>query len=77
VDLIVEPDLWVSRMLPEGTIERWLVADGADVEVNDPVVELRIENNLVKLRSPKSGRLTIGAPGNSVVEPGTVVGSVR
>ncbi|MBY0381759.1 MAG: lipoyl domain-containing protein [Xanthobacteraceae bacterium] len=64
-------------MLPEGTIERWLVADGANVEVNDPVVELRIENSLVRLKSPRAGRLKIGAPGNSVVEPGTVVGSIR
>jgi len=76
MDLVVEPDFWVSRMLPEGTIERWLVADGADVKLNDPVVELRIEKSLVELKSPVSGRLTISVPGNSIVEPGTVIGRV-
>ena len=29
----VADDLWATSMLPEGVLERWLVADGAAVEV--------------------------------------------
>jgi pyruvate/2-oxoglutarate dehydrogenase complex dihydrolipoamide acyltransferase (E2) component len=76
-DLIVEPDLWISRMLPEGIVEKWLVADGASVASNDPVADLRIENQLRRLKSPEAGRLTIYAHQNSIVEPGTVIGKVE
>nr|WP_244598036.1 hypothetical protein [Afipia felis] len=75
-DLIVQPDLWITRMLPEGIIEKWLVADGATVASDDPVVDLRIENQLRRLKSPSPGRLTIYARPNSIVEPGTVIGRV-
>jgi len=75
-NVVVEPDFWVSRMLPEGVIERWIVADGAFVKSGDPLAELRIENNLVELKSPASGRLTTGLPTNSIVEPGMVIGRI-
>lgn len=75
-DLIVQPDLWVSRMLPEGIVEKWLVADGASVASDDPVVDVRIENQLRRLKSPETGRLTIYVRQNSIVEPGTVIGRV-
>jgi len=75
-ELIVQPDLWITRMLPEGIVEKWLVADGATVASDDPVVDLRIENQLRRLKSPSPGRLTIYARPNSIVEPGTVIGRV-
>jgi len=75
-DLIVQPDLWVNRMLPEGIVEKWLVDDGASVASDDPIVDLRIENKLRRLKSPDTGRLTIYAQQNSVVEPGAVIGRV-
>lgn len=56
-DLVVKPDLWVTRMLPEGTVEKWLVADGAKVASEEPVVDVRIENQLRRLKSPDTGRL--------------------
>ncbi|CEG06730.1 hypothetical protein BN961_00100 [Afipia felis] len=76
-DLIVQPNLWVTRMLPEGIVEKWLVADGANVTSDDPLVDVRIENQLRRLKSPDTGRLTIYAPQNSVVEPGMVIGRVE
>jgi len=76
-DLVVSSGFWVTRMLPEGTVEKWLVADGADVASDDPLVDLRIENQLVRLKSPDTGRLTIFAQQNSIVEPGTVVARVN
>lgn len=75
-DLVVKPDLWVTRMLPEGIVEKWLVADGAKVASEEPVVDVRIENQLRRLKSPNTGRLTIYVLQNSVVEPGTVIGRV-
>jgi pyruvate/2-oxoglutarate dehydrogenase complex dihydrolipoamide acyltransferase (E2) component len=64
-------------MLPEGIVEKWLVADGANVTSDDPLVDVRIENQLRRLKSPDTGRLTIYAPQNSVVEPGMVIGRVE
>lgn len=53
--LVVAPEFWISRMLPEGTVEQWLVADGATVAEGDLVAELRIEGELVKLKAPTGG----------------------
>ena len=77
VELVVAPEFWLSRMLPEGIVERWLVADGAVIRQNDPVADLRIEGELVKLKAPAAGTLSIDAKVNSIVEPGSVIGHIR
>ena len=76
-DLIVPPDFWVSRIFPEGIVERWLVPDGADVRQKQPLAELRIEGELISLEAPIAGRLVIGAKVNGIVEPGSVVGYIE
>lgn len=76
VNVSVAPEFWMSRMLPEGTIERWLVADGAIVAKSDPVVDLRIEGELVTLKAPADGRLSIECKRNSIIEPGSVIGHI-
>lgn len=77
VELVVAPEFWMSRMLPEGIVERWLVADGAVVRQDEPVADLRIEGELVKLKAPAAGKLCIDTKVNSIVEPGSVVGHIR
>jgi pyruvate/2-oxoglutarate dehydrogenase complex dihydrolipoamide acyltransferase (E2) component len=76
VNVIVAPEFWISRMLPEGTIEQWLVADGATVAKSDPVVDLRIEGELVTLKAPAGGKLVIESKRNSIIEPGSVIGHI-
>jgi pyruvate/2-oxoglutarate dehydrogenase complex dihydrolipoamide acyltransferase (E2) component len=76
-ELVVAPEFWMSRMLPEGIVERWLVADGAVVKQDDPVADLRIEGELVKLKAPAAGKLCIDTKVNSIVEPGSVIGHIR
>jgi hypothetical protein len=75
--LIVTPDFWATRMLPEGTLERWLAPDGTALKVGDPVAELKIEGELVILRAPVDGTLVADAKQNDIVEPGSIIGLVR
>ena len=72
-DIKVDEALWASNMLPEGIVERWFIADGAIVADGDPMAEIRIEDALHEIMAPASGRLTIVAAANTVVEPGSLL----
>jgi pyruvate/2-oxoglutarate dehydrogenase complex dihydrolipoamide acyltransferase (E2) component len=72
----ISQDLWANCILPEGVIERWLFRDGSRVQTGDPVATVRIEDALHELVAPARGRLNIGLKVNSVVEPGTAIGTV-
>jgi pyruvate/2-oxoglutarate dehydrogenase complex dihydrolipoamide acyltransferase (E2) component len=74
MDIKVADDLWASIMLPEGTMERWLVPNGASVSAGDPIAEIRIEDARHEIISLASGYLTIRAAIGSLVEPGTLIG---
>jgi pyruvate/2-oxoglutarate dehydrogenase complex dihydrolipoamide acyltransferase (E2) component len=80
VDLItkiaVSPDLWATNVLPEGVIECWHFSDGSRVEAGDPLATVRIEDALHELVAPARGRLSIGLKVNSVIEPGTGIGTI-
>ena len=41
-DVRVAEDLWSTGMLPEGILERWLVADGSRVRAGEAVAAVRI-----------------------------------
>ncbi|MBN9554121.1 MAG: dihydroneopterin aldolase [Alphaproteobacteria bacterium] len=77
VHLVVSPDFWVNRIYPEGLLEKWLVDDGATVQTDQPLAELRIEGELLTLKAPTTGRLVIESHKNSPVEPGAVIGFIR
>ena len=76
VQLVVAPDFWVSRIYPEGVLEKWLATDGAHVKSGQEIADLRIEGELVKLKAPASGTLKIDARNNGLIEPGSVVGHI-
>ena len=76
-DIRLDEDLWATRMLPEGLLERWRVADGALVEAGVTVAELLIEGAAVGVAAPVSGRLDVVAGVNTVVEPGSIIGRLR
>lgn len=75
--LVVAPDFWATRVLPEGTLERWLVPDGTILQKDDPVAELRIEGGLVTLAAPAAGTLVVVSKPNSIIEPGSIIGHLR
>jgi len=72
-DINVDEALWASSMLPEGIVEPWFIADGTIVADGDPMAEIRIEDALHEIMAPASGRLTIVAAANTVVEPGSLL----
>lgn len=75
-EIKVEEDLWACNMAPEGLVERWFAPDGASVTSGQAVVEVRIEDALHELVAPASGRLTILAPRNDLIEPGSILGRI-
>lgn len=76
-DIVTNEDLWACSILPEGIVENWLVADGDLVVERQPLVAVRIEDAVHEINAPASGRVRIAAPVNAVIEPGSVLGSVR
>jgi pyruvate/2-oxoglutarate dehydrogenase complex dihydrolipoamide acyltransferase (E2) component len=76
MEIRVDEALWASSILPEGTVVRWFVADGAMAQAGKPVAEVRIEDALHEIISPADGRMKIIAPANSVIEPGSLIATV-
>jgi len=75
-DITVPAELWSTNILPEGLLERWVFANNALVEAGDPVAAVRIEGALHNIMAPSRGRLHISSWPNSVIEPGSAIGTV-
>ena len=75
-EIRVDEALWASSILLEGTVVRWLVADGAMVVAGKPIVEIRVEKSPYEIAAPASGRLTIAAAANNVVELGSLLATL-
>jgi biotin carboxyl carrier protein len=73
----VAENLWRSTMLPEGILERWTVATGAEVREGTCLAVVRIEDNLHDLLSPYAGRIVALVPENTVIEPGAIIAQIR
>jgi hypothetical protein len=62
-DIRVSDSLWTTAMMPEGTIEKWLVTDGARVDKGHAVCVVRVEDALHDInrsrcrRTPRAGRV--------------------
>jgi pyruvate/2-oxoglutarate dehydrogenase complex dihydrolipoamide acyltransferase (E2) component len=76
-DVRVSEDLWRSAVLPEGIVERWLVADGAEVAEGDAVAEVRVEDALHDILAPAAGWIHIWTPDGGLFEPGSSLGEVK
>jgi pyruvate/2-oxoglutarate dehydrogenase complex dihydrolipoamide acyltransferase (E2) component len=72
-DIKVDEALWASSMMPNGVVERWFITSGASIKAGDRIVEVRIEDSLHEIVAPASGRATIVAGINAVVDPGSVL----
>lgn len=75
-DITIPSELWATSMLPEGLLERWIYDDDTLVEAGEPVASVRIEETLHQIMAPTRGRLHIATRVNSVVEPGSTIGTV-
>jgi pyruvate/2-oxoglutarate dehydrogenase complex dihydrolipoamide acyltransferase (E2) component len=75
-DIKVDEALWASSMLPEGVVERWFIASGAAISTGERIAEVRIEDALHEIIAPASGRATIVAAVNAVIEPGSILATV-
>jgi pyruvate/2-oxoglutarate dehydrogenase complex dihydrolipoamide acyltransferase (E2) component len=68
--------LWRNTMLPEGVLERWLVADGETAQQGHAVAQVRIEGALHDIVASATGRLAISAPTLAVIEPGFLLATL-
>ncbi len=75
-EIKVDEALWASSILPEGTVVRWLVSDGATVSAGHAIAEVRIEDALHEITAPANGRVTIIAAENSVIDPGALLATL-
>ena len=72
-DIRIDEALWASSIMPEGTVERWFVADGVVVAMGDRIAEVRIEDARHEILAPAGGRLSIVAATHAIVEPGSLL----
>lgn len=75
-NIIVPADLWSTRMLPEGIVEKWFVTNGDIVKAGDRIAQVKIEDARHELVTPVAGRLMILSGADSIVEPDSVIGQV-
>ena len=68
--------LWRNSMLPEGILERWLVAEGGTAYAGHAIAKVRIEGALHDIVAPATGRLAISAPRLSVIDPGFLLATL-
>jgi len=75
-DIKVDQALWASSMLPEGVLERWFITNGSTISAGERIAEVRIEDALHEIIAPASGRATIVAAVNAVIEPGSTLATL-
>lgn len=76
VDIHVADSLWTSAMAPEGLVEKWLLQEGANVAAGHAICVVRIEDALHDIVAPTSGKLTIVAKVNHLIEPGALLARI-
>jgi 2-oxoglutarate dehydrogenase E2 component (dihydrolipoamide succinyltransferase) len=67
----------VGESISEGTIARWLKAEGARVKAEEPIFELETEKATTQVPAPADGTLHIEVPEGETVAIGAVVGHVK
>jgi 2-oxoglutarate dehydrogenase E2 component (dihydrolipoamide succinyltransferase) len=67
----------VGESITEGTLARWLKADGAVVQSNEPVFELETDKASQEVTAPAAGVLRHGAAEGDKVTIGQVVGTIE
>jgi pyruvate/2-oxoglutarate dehydrogenase complex dihydrolipoamide acyltransferase (E2) component len=66
-----------GQAMEEGTIAKWLVADGDSVEQGQPVYRLETDKVEMDIEAPVSGVIRITAPEGSTHGVGTPVAEIE
>ena len=66
----------LSDSMEEGTIVRWLVADGAEVDRGEEIVEIETDKATMAFEAPASGRLRIVAGAEATVAVGEPIARI-
>ena len=66
----------LGESVNEATIVRWLKDDGADVAVDEPLLEIETEKAAMEVVAEVAGRLSILTRAGERVQPGAVVGRI-
>lgn len=69
------PKLGMS--MTEGTIVEWLVANGDEVEVGQPVYLLETDKTQTEVQTPVAGRISFIAQEGETYEVGTIVAEIK
>ena len=66
----------VGFSMEEGTLNEWMVSDGARVEAGQPLYSLESDKSVVEIESPAAGTLRIRAQVGEVYQVGAVLGEI-
>jgi pyruvate/2-oxoglutarate dehydrogenase complex dihydrolipoamide acyltransferase (E2) component len=61
----------------DGKLTEWLIADGGQVEIGQPLFSLESEKSVQEVESPATGTLKILKPVDETYEVGTVLGMIE
>jgi 2-oxoglutarate dehydrogenase E2 component (dihydrolipoamide succinyltransferase) len=67
----------VGESITEGTIARWLKADGDLVRADEPLFELETDKATMEVPAPADGKLSISVAAGQTVAVGAVVGRIE
>jgi pyruvate/2-oxoglutarate dehydrogenase complex dihydrolipoamide acyltransferase (E2) component len=73
IDIRIDEALWSTSMLPEGTVERWFVADDDPIVKGHKIAEVQIGGALHEVAAPARDRIFGRAAPNSAIEPGSLL----
>lgn len=75
----MKEDIYMPRLgqtMTEGTIEKWLVEDGSEVDKSQPIVEISTDKVTNEIASPRSGTLKIEVQAGNTLPIGEVIGHI-
>jgi len=75
-EIRVPSDYWTTRLLPQGSVDAWLVGDGTKVKSGQPLVKISIEDAVHEVLAPCDGTLRILYQDDAIFDPGAVIGVV-
>jgi len=66
----------LEMSMTEGILAEWLVPDGQDVQVGDPIYTLETEKAAQEIESPAAGRLVHKLPAGATYDVGVEIGEI-
>lgn len=67
----------IGMTMQEGTISKWLVADGATVEKGQPLLEIETEKLTNEIESTEAGTIKLIAKEGDIIPCGDVIAEIN